>query len=287
MIKPTQPLYERIAVVFDFDETLVRDTFDVLLENFNLDVKEFRQQRVKPLIDSGWDKVLARAHCLIEESKQRETKDKITAQRLAQIGKELEPFSGVEEMFTRLRKRACEVVPEVEIEFYLITGGFLDIARNTSIAPNFKGMWGCEFHYASDGEIQFLKTQMTHTEKTRYLFYISKGIDKANSKDLIFSYSSIPDEELHVPLNQMIYVGDGTSDIPCFSILNKYQGIPIGLYKDGTQEWEHQAEISNNQQVINLAPADYSENSELMRSLFLAIESICKQIALHQLSVKK
>ena len=159
------------------------------------------------------------------------------------------------------------------MEFYLITGGILEIARNTSIAHHFKAMWGCDFHYAEDGEIKFLKKFLTHTEKTCYLFHISKGIDQQDEEDLLFVYRNV--------------VGDGASDIPCFSVLNEQQGTVIGVYKDdNTQEWEYQARVSANQRVVNLAPADYRENSEMMQSL-MAIESICKQIALLQLSVNE
>ncbi|MGF1480370.1 MAG: HAD family hydrolase [Cyanophyceae cyanobacterium] len=285
MTTATKPLSNRIAIVFDFDDTLVPDTFDTLLEHHGLDAAAFRSERVKPLLEDGWDKIPARFYCLIEESQQRD-QDKITQASLANLGRNLQPFAGVPEMFERLRQHACQLVPEVEVDFYLITGGIAEIARHTSIAHHFKKIWGCDFHYAEDGEIKFLKKFVTHTEKTRYLFSISKGIEGQDEEGLLFVYRNLPAEELHVPLTQMIYVGDGASDIPCFSILNEHQGIAIGVYKDGkAQEWEYQEKVSANQRVVNLAPAEYGEESELMRSLTLAVESICKQIALLQLSV--
>ncbi len=51
------------------------------------------------------------------------------------------------------------------------------------------------------------------------------------------------------------------------------------------EDWGREMEMSTSQRVVNLAPAEYSEDSELMRSLLLAVESMCKQIALSQLSV--
>ncbi|MGB3239508.1 MAG: hypothetical protein WBB29_14510 [Geitlerinemataceae cyanobacterium] len=288
MFPSTKPVSNRIAIVFDFDETLVPESFKVLLEHFNLDAEEFNQNRVYKLVNEGWQKVPARAYSLIEESKQRNDAEKITQSRIAEFGRNLEPFPGVPQMFDRLRECARNIVPDVEVEFYLITGGFVEIARHTSIANQFTAMWGCEFSYDKNGGIEFLKQIMTHTEKTRYLFHISKGIDRNNDKDLVFLYQDIPGEELHVPLTQTIYVGDGTSDIPCFTVMNEHHGIAIGLYKDKTtEEWEHANEVQANQQVANLAPPDYSPDSELMRSLVLAVESISKQIALRALSVNK
>lgn len=286
MPNATKPFSNRLAIVFDFDETLAPDTFAVLLKDLGLDVDAFKQERVRPLIDDGWDKYIARAYCLIEESRQRDNKDKITKERLARIGKDLEPFKGVTEMFERLSQCACNLVSDVEVEFYLITGGFVEMALNTSIAKNFRAMWGSRFHYAPDGEIEFIKQQMTNTEKTSYLYYLSKGIDGEKEKDLMFAYGSIPNEKLYIPLTQVIYVGDGASDAPCFAILNENDGTGIGLYKQkNTHQWTEQEKIDVNQRVANIAPPDYSENSELMQSLTLAVEGICKQIALRRLSI--
>lgn len=77
----------------------------------------------------------------------------------------------------------------------------------------------------------------------------------------------------------MSYVGNGTSDISCFSVLNDGGGIAIGVDKEA-QTWEEQIQVSQSQRVTNLATADYCPDSELMRSLTLVLESLCKQISL-------
>ncbi len=94
----------------------------------------------------------------------------------------------------------------------------------------------------------------------------------------------MPEEEWHVPLDQVIYVGDGASDMPAFSLMNDHGGIAIGLYKgDTVEEWRGQAHMHAGRRVENLVPVDYSEESELMQSLTLAVESIAKRIALRRL----
>lgn len=288
MTTATKPFANRLAVVFDFDETLAPDTFAILLQDLNLDVDTFKRERVKPLIDDGWDKYIARAYCLVEESKQRTDKDKINQARLARIGRELKPFEGVPQMFDRLRQCAKNLIDDVEIEFYLITGGFVEMARHTSIASNFKAMWGSQFHYAKNGEVKFIKQQMTNTEKTSYLYHLSKGMDGEKEKDLIFAFDNVDNQQLRIPLTQIVYVGDGASDAPCFAVVNQGGGIGIGLYKESTRErWSQQDKIDTNQRVANIAPPDYSKNSELMQSLTLAVEGICKQIALRRLGLNE
>ena len=286
MTTTTKPFANRLAVVFDFDETLAPDTFAVLLEDLGLDANSFKQERVQPLVDDGWDKYIARAYCLVEESNRRSPGDKITKERLGKVGRGLKPFDGVVEMFDLLRQCAKNVVSDVEIEFYLISGGFIEMARNSCIASYFRAMWGCQFAYGEGGEIKFIKQQMTNTEKTSYLYYLSKGMDVEKEKDLMFAYSSVPNDKLYIPLTQTIYVGDGASDAPCFAVVNQNSGIGIGLYKkNNTEQWSQKEKIDVNQRVDNIAPPDYSKNSELMQSLTLAVEGICKQIALRRLGI--
>ncbi len=288
MGQATRVTTKRIAVVFDFDETLApRDSFAVLLESCGLDPKEFKESRVKTLVQQGWEKYLARAYSLIQESQQRD--DKITQDELAEVGQNIQLYKGTDKLFERLEQRIHDIGDDIELEFYIISGGFVDIPRNTAIAKDFKRMWGCEFHYDETGAVEFIKKQMTHTEKTRYLYYISKGIeDSDNETDLIYNYSSLSQTDLYIPLSQVIYVGDGASDVPCFDVMQQYGGMAIGIYPDGGSagEWEYMESISQTQRLSNLVPAGYEEDSELMRSLYLCVECIAKQIKLSQLKEK-
>jgi phosphoglycolate phosphatase-like HAD superfamily hydrolase len=282
----TKALCNRIAIVFDFDDTLGVDTFDELLRRLDLDTEQFRHQRVQPLIDQGWDKVAARFYCLIQASHQRSSSDRVTQDSLMQIGQTFPIYEGVSEMFDRLHQIAEKLNPKTELEFYCITGGIGEIVRNTPIAKFFANIWGCEFHYNEHGEIEFLKRSISHTEKTRYLLQVAKGSDSPEGDGRAFAYRDVPESELHVPLSQIIYVGDGASDVPCFSLINDDNGIAIGVYKPNIeQKWGQDVEVTQSQRVSNLAPADYHEQSELMQSLTLAVESLCKKISLRQLSV--
>lgn len=285
MAKATQLTRNKIAIAFDFDDTLVPDTYDSLIEDLGFDTATFRKERYESLQAVGWDGIPARFFSLINESNNRESDAKITREYLEKFGQQLQPFAGVSDMFARLQKTATAIDSEITIEFYLITSGFVEVARKTNIAKHFKGMWGCEFHYSETGEIEFLKRSLTHAEKPRYLYYISRGINQHSDQDLLFVYDDVPQNELAIPLSQIIYVGDGTSDIPCFAMLNREGGIPIAVYKQGTpDDWTQSYQPSQGERVINLARADYSRDSELMRSLTLAVESICKKIQLQQLS---
>ncbi len=285
MTTATKATHNRIAIVFDFDDTLAPNSYRSLVERRGLSYSAFMEERVQPLLNADWDEILAKFYCLIEES-QRHTNQPITRSMLADIGREIQFFDGVPEMFDRLRNVARDVASNVDVEFYLLSSGILEIARGTPIATEFKNMWGCEFHFDDTDAIQFIKQVVTHPEKVRYLLQLSKGVgsdgEKGHPSDV---YRLVPERELYLPLDQIIYVGDGSSDMPVFRLLNERYGIALGVFKGkSAQEWNGLQSMHPGRRVDNLAPVDYSEDSELMQSLTLAVESICKRIVLHQFS---
>jgi phosphoserine phosphatase len=288
MTKATHPTLQKIAIAFDFDDTLVPSTYDGFIEYLGMDSTEFRQQVYNPMKADGWDPISARFHSLIEYSNSRSNPaEKITRDTIQTFGQSLQPFPGVSEMFDNLIDVANAIVPDVQVEFYLITSGFVEFARHCSLANRFKAMWGPEFHYAESGEIAFLKRSLDHPAKPRYLYYISKGVEKGLTREnLLFVYDDVPPEQLAVPLSNIIYVGDGNSDIPCFAMLNQEGGTAIGVYPEGSaQQWANHYQPSEGERVYNLAHADYRDGSELMKTLTLAVEGICKKIQLQQMSI--
>lgn len=283
--KATQHLCNRIAIAFDFDDTLAPDTFAGLIKDLGYDYEKFHAERYEPLKKSGWDGVQARFFSLLKGARDLEDeKKRLTLPYLKRFGERLQPFEGAIKMFDKLKQHVHSISPDIELEFYIISSGLVDVVKSTSIAHHFKEIWGCELHFGEDGEAVCLKHTVTHPAKVRYLYYLSKGIKKQSEDDLLFVYQDIPYGDLHVPLDQVIYVGDGTSDLPCFLLINQNKGIPIGVYPRGSaREWSDEYDISESQRVAALAEADYRDESVLMQSLILAVESMAKKIKIKQL----
>ena len=279
----TVPFRNRIALVFDFDSTLASSSYDILLEHCGVDPKSFRAEKVKPLSSQGWDDTLARFYTLVRLS--RSSSDfAITRDFLAQVGRSIEPFPGVPEMFDRVRRWAAAVSKDIEVEFYLLTCGFVDMHRAMDIAGQFEEMWGSEFHFDEDGEVDFIRQMITFPEKVRYLLGLSKGLGVEGPNAPAEVYREVRPEQIHVPISQMIYIGDGGSDMPSFSLMQEQGGIAIGVYEsENAEEWEGHASMRADRQVQNLARADYSPDSELMLSIRYAVESICKLVELRRL----
>jgi hypothetical protein len=276
------PFHPRVALIFDFDKTLAPDSLDTLIGCCGLDPKEFRKKCVEPLKKEGWDEILAQFYAFIQASKSGASR-RITKEVFEEVGRSLELYPGVPELFDKVRGYARAVLPEVEVEFYVVTCGLIQMHRAHPIAKEFNGMWGSEFHFGENGEIEFAKQIITFPEKVHYMLALSKGIDMRGSNEPD-AYRPVQDEDRHVPISQILYIGDGASDMPAFMLMNQEGGLAIAVVDgDRTEDWSGYEEVFEERRVQNLALSDYREGTELLQSIQLAVESICKLIALRKL----
>ena len=148
-------MVNRIAVIFDFDETLAPDSTSSFLEGLGVDVEDFWANKVTPMYkEQGWDPIPAYLYKIIELSKMGDERSRITQEKLAAFGKEITFFNGAHTIFKKLRAVVREVNPKVEVEFFLLSSGLRDILVSTRIAKYFKDIWACDFHYNEKGEIE-------------------------------------------------------------------------------------------------------------------------------------
>lgn len=283
MARATHAFHNRLAVVFDFDLTLGEGSIDVLLDKLDVDPENFRKERIAPLDDDGWDHSLARFKALIDLSEEKD--GAITEGLLREVGRDTPLYPGVEDAFDRLREAAEAIVNDVEVEFYVLTAGFAEVPSATSIAGQFRSIWGSAGHYADDGRLIFPKRVVTYPEKVRYLLQLAKNIPLEGADAPADVYRPVPDEKWRFPLDQMIYVGDGASDLPAFDLMEDHGGIALGVVRsdESVEDWDKDKRVHSERRIQNLAEADYTEGAELMRSLTLGVESIAKLIRLRKM----
>jgi phosphoserine phosphatase len=220
-----QAVQDTIAVVFDFDDTLAPDTTSSFLESLGVDVKEFWSRRVQGRIEAGWDPVPAYLYEMIRISKSGDTRRRITKEKLSEFGRQVKFYNGATRLFSRLKKNAESANPNVSVEYYVISSAIGTLLRATSIVGHFEQIWASDFHYSPDGGIEFPCNIVSLTDKTRYVFHVSKGIFGRKFVGKPFEVNrKIPPQELRIPLDQIIFVGDGYTDIPCFSLVRKNGG---------------------------------------------------------------
>lgn len=290
----TVAFHNRVALVFDFDGTLAPDSIDALLAAAGADPERWRRERLRPLIEAGWDTQLAHVWALLALGR-ADGEDgcrPVTEDLLAEVGRDLEPFPGVPAMFDRLRGLARAIVADVEVEFYILSAGLAGLQRANRIAGEFRAIWGTELHFSDDGRLAFVRQLVTFPEKVRYLLQLAKGLGTGGPSGPEDVWRDVPGREMHLPLDQVVYVGDGASDLPAFELMHRHGGLAIAVGKerddgegggDAEEGWEQRDRMYPDRRVQNLAPPDFREGAELMRSCELALESIVKKVALRRL----
>ncbi len=271
-----------IALVFDFDDTLAPDSTSGFLQDIGVDVPAFWHEQVGPLLErEDWDPVPAYLYQMLALSRAGRH-GPITRDRLCDWGRRLPLHDGVTTLFDRLRTRLHQAHPTVQLEFYLISSGIGDVLRATPIADAFSDIWASEFHYGADGAIEFPRRVVSFTDKTRYLFHIQKGIIGPESRNKPFEVNrKVDPDKLRVPFEQMIFVGDGYTDIPCFSLIRRSGGVAFGVWDPRHKEKRSRAwGFIEDGRVSNLNHARFGEDAELYQLLEAAVESLASKIVL-------
>ena len=220
-----------IAVVFDYDDTLTNDSTTQLLESKGIDPQQFWKQHSER-VKQGCDPTLEVLQTLLVMVGPDSPLGALGNKDLRAFGGELECYPGIPGLFDDLRVIAADNGPVsgAKAEIYVISGGLEEIILGSEVAEKVDGVRACEFGENQSGVISNIRRAVTFTEKTRYLFEIAKGPKGFPDKGMPYEVNrSYLPEDLRVPFRNMIYVGDGLTDIPCFSVVQKGGGAAFAV----------------------------------------------------------
>ncbi|MBQ7417176.1 MAG: haloacid dehalogenase-like hydrolase [Acidaminococcaceae bacterium] len=262
-----------IALMYDFDKTLCTTDMQAytFIPNLGMSANEFWAKASDLAEKHKMDRILAYMYLMLDEAHIH--RKPIRRSDFVALGKDLELYPGVAEWFSRINRFGKE--QGVTIKHYIISSGLREIIEGSSIYKEFDDVFAGEFLYDENGVACWPKNVVNYTTKTQFLFRINKGVlDISNDDDL---NRFTPEEDRPVPFRNMIYIGDGLTDVPCMKLVKVNGGCSIAVYQKGKQA--KVKDLILDQRVNFIEPADYSEGSQL--------DQITKDIIVKMAGVEK
>ncbi len=246
-----------IALLYDFDKTLCTQDMQnyAFIPSLGMETDEFWKLANGFGRQEQMDGILAYMYTMLRKCQEKGIP--LTRESLVEKGRSIELFPGVKEWFGRIN--AFGERQGVQIEHYVLSSGLKEIIEGSGISHEFKKVYASEFYYDEHGVPVWPKLDVNFTAKTQFVYRINKGVlDVSDDKTL---NDSMPDDSKRIPFTNMIYVGDGLSDVPCMKMMRAYGGEAIAVYQDSNRAGVE--ELLAKHRVDFIFPADYREGTAM------------------------
>jgi len=256
-----------LAIMYDFDKTL--STTDMQSYSFipklGMSPDEFWSLTGEFSEQTGCERILSYMYMMI--LKAREKGIKLTKEFLNDCGKNIEYHPGVESFFKRINEYGKQ--NDVVVEHYLVSSGTMEILEGCSIFKEFTKVYGCEYLFDENGLPVWPKLAINYTQKTQFFFRIAKGVTEVLNDDGVNEKTK---NGLRIPYTNIVYIGDGMTDVACMTLVNKNGGYSIGVYTDDNKE--KVSKIKDDKRCKFVIPADYSKGKEMEKVLRIIIDDV-------------
>lgn len=249
-----------IAISYDFDGTLApgnMQEFDFIPE-IGATTKKFWAEVARLAEEHEADNILMYMRQMLKKAKEAEVQ--VRKKNFSDFGAHVELFDGVLEWFDRIDKYGQE--RGADVKHFIISSGLREMIEGTSIGKKFEKIFASSFFYDHHGVAEWPALALNYTTKTQYLFRINKGILNVHDHKSVNNF--VPHSKRPVPFSNMLYIGDGETDIPCFRLVKDQGGHSIAVYPAHTKGAKEKAQKLIQEERVNYsALADYCEGSKL------------------------
>ena len=266
-----------LAIMYDFDHTLSpRDMQEYgFIPDLGMEADAFWHKCVTAMKQNQMDQILAYMYMMLEEAKGKLI---VNRSMLRALGKDVQLFDGVSDWFARVNEYARS--RGLQPEHYIISSGLKEIIEGTPIAKEFKEIYAASFCYDEHGVACWPAMAVNYTSKTQFLFRVNKGVLDVTEHRALNEF--MPEEKRRVPFSNMIYVGDGLTDVPSMKLTKINGGHSIAV-------WQENEGVSNEMllegRVDFAVKADYSKGSEMEKTVFAVIDQIAASAKTAQMHV--
>ncbi|NHZ70348.1 MAG: haloacid dehalogenase-like hydrolase [Proteobacteria bacterium] len=214
--------------------------------------------------------------------------------KLKKLGAELEPVPGMPEFMASVRDHMREtpdfIAEGITVENYIVSTGLRPMIEGSVFGDVIDGIWANTFIEdvaepgyldrlpvpPGPGPISQMGYTIDNTSKSRAIFEINKGVNKNPGLDVNARMSG---DQRRVPLKNMIYIADGPSDVPAFSILNTAGGRTLGVYTlEPTNNHKNVKALQEQGRIQGMAEADFRPGKPAYLWLMDTLEQIGHEI---------
>ena len=256
-----------VAILYDFDSTLSPTDMQAygFIPAMGMTPAEFWGRTGEFSKKTGCEKILSYLYTMMEVC--REKGIPFTKEFLRECGKNIQFYPGVTTWFRRINEYGAS--KGIQVEHYLVSSGNREIVEGCAIANEFKQLYGCEYIFdEKTGEAIWPKLAINYTQKTQFFYRISKGVYDTTDDDSVNQKQT----ERRIPYRNIVYIGDGMTDVPSMLIVKNNGGRSIAVYPKGNEE--KGASLHSDGRVNFAAVADYSAGKRLEKIMRLIIDSV-------------
>ena len=255
-----------VAIMYDFDKTLSpKDMQEYgFIDGLGMNSEEFWEKSRLNMVNHYMDQILAYMLTILQEAKGRMP---LTRSLFNELGRDVKLFDGLETWFDRINLHGEKL--GLEIEHYIISSGLKEIIEGTEIANKFKEIYAAEYCYNEKDIPIWPAMAVNYTSKTQFLFRINKGVLDVTEHNGL--NESTPDNKKRIPFRNMIYVGDGFTDVPCMIFVKMNGGHSIAVYSEDRSIADS---LISQDRVDFVVKADYRENSDMEKTVYTILNQI-------------
>ncbi len=299
-MSPSHFAQNKLAVIWDFDKTLIPGYMQQpIFQTYDIDEAKFWRE-----VNTMAERYKQRGYTVSGESVylnhiltyvRAGRMPGLNNRKLRELGAKIVFYDGLPQFFEMLRAETRSkpefLKHDLQLEHYVVSTGLAEMVRGSQIAPHVEGIYGSEFienplppGYLDQDELTIetedvisqIGTMIDNTTKTRALFEINKGVNKDENIDV---NAKMAPEDRRIPFTNMIYVADGPSDVPSFSVIRRFGGKTYAVYKPGNNaEFEQNDLLLQTGRIHAYGPARYSSDSNTSMWLRMHVNKICQRI---------
>ena len=272
------------AIAYDFDGTLAPGNMQEydFVPAIGMTKKAFWKEVGELAKEHNADSILMYMMHMLDKANAAHVS--VHKENFVKFGHSVELFEGVSDWFDRIKRYGKE--RGVNVKHYIISSGIREMIEGISIKRKFTTIYASSFVYDHNGVAKWPAFAVNYTTKTQFLFRINKGVLNVYDDSKINEFT--PNEDRPVPFTNMVFIGDGDTDIPCFRLVKDQGGHSIAVYKPSTHGAKEKAKkLITDGRVNYIAPANYSENNEMDTFLKRIIDKVAADSALKKLGKKE